>query len=251
MRLFAGILCVVLLLAFYIGWPVYAGYEIRNALAARDTAALAAKVDFDQLKESLRPAAQAEAERTMKQHLAEAGTTAGVLGEQIAQRALPGLVEVTLRALVTPNTLIRVYDEGGSAKEVVARTVNEQFVRYGGVTGLGAAGMAQRLEEEAARAAGTTASGGGSVVRTVTSEPPPPVRIGTPVKTVGAAPAEAAAEPAKPTFGISNIKSFGPAGPLSMELGIAKDASAADADVTIEMSFTGTGWKLTGLRPRI
>lgn len=248
MRRLLVLLAVLVVLGFYVGWPIYSGYEIRSALEAQDAEKLSTKIDLDRLKESLRPAVHAEAERTVKEHLKGAGPAVGILGEEIARRAMPALVELTLRALVTPENIIRIYAERGSVKDTMSRIVGEQMARYGGVTGLGAAGMSRKLAEEAARPAPAT----GGIVKTVPTETAPPKLPSMPVRTVGAAPEAAAEEKPEDTgYGLSNIKRLGPSGPFSVEVGVAKDPSAPDPDVTIEMSFTGTDWKLTGLRPRI
>ena len=65
----------------------------------------------------------------------------------------------------------------------------------------------------------------------------------------GAGPAESTAKaPAAPqAFGISNVKHFGFNGPFAMEVGLAKDGTAAKSDVTAEIGFSGGDWKLTKL----
>jgi Protein of unknown function (DUF2939) len=54
-------LIVVGLLAAYIAWPVYAALKIRDAMIARDSAALAARVDWDAVRSSLKASMSAEA----------------------------------------------------------------------------------------------------------------------------------------------------------------------------------------------
>ena len=56
---------------------------------------------------------------------------------------------------------------------------------------------------------------------------------------------------AESSFGFSNIKNFGFAGPLGLQLGIAKDSSADAPDVTAQYSFTGFDWRLTKLTPNL
>jgi hypothetical protein len=249
-------LLVLLLFGFYVVWPGYSGYQIRNALEAKDATALAEKVDIASVKESLRPFATAEAERTVAEMLEK--SKAGVLGPDIAKKVLPRLIDLSLDALVTPESIIRIYAEHGAVKEAVGRMVRDQLGRSGGIAGLGAAlsgtppgntGRVTGAVEGLARAGG--ARNPVSTVPTVTT-PTVNIPIHSPVRTVGAPEqGPAAAAEVKRGYGLSNIKRLGPSGPLSIEIGVAKDSSAAEADVVAEMSFTGTDWKLTGLKPRL
>jgi Protein of unknown function (DUF2939) len=58
-------------------------------------------------------------------------------------------------------------------------------------------------------------------------------------------------ERAAPSYGLRNVKSFGMLSPLRFEIGVAKYATAKDADLTAELGFTGTDWKLTAVKPRL
>lgn len=236
----------------------YSGYQIKTALDTKDAATLAGKIDFASVKESLRPAATAEAERTLKTQLSKAGSGAGVLGDEIAKKALPKLVDASLNSIVTPENIIRIYSEGGAMQDTVSRVVADQLGKSGGIPGLGSIGALT------GGGAGTEKSGGlGSVIGNLGKAAGLDTgALGgltgggkSPVRTVEApkpaANSGASGEASKPGFGISNIKRFGPSGPLSMELGVAKDPTAKEADITAEMSFTGTDWKLTGLRPKL
>ena len=239
-------LVVLFLLGFYVVWPGYAGYQIKNALEAKDPAALSGNIDFASVKESLRPAATAEAERTIAETLQKSGASAGALGADIAKKVMPKLIDSSLDALVTPENIIRIYSEGGGMKESVARIINEQLSSSGGISGLGAIVSGGGTGK-------TTAITGAleGIGKALGVNPGGIIPKRAAVRT-GDAPAGAAGQgEAKSGFGFSNIKRLGLNGPLSLELGVAKDAAAADADVTAEMSFTGTGWKLTALRPRI
>ena len=53
----------------------------------------------------------------------------------------------------------------------------------------------------------------------------------------------------EPGFGLRNIKSFGFAGPLGLQMGVSRDPDATEPDVTAEMHFTGMDWRVTKLRP--
>ena len=49
---------------------------------------------------------------------------------------------------------------------------------------------------------------------------------------------------------LSNIKRFAFTGPTSFEIGIAKDTSGSDPDLTAQIEFRDMDWKLTGLIPK-
>lgn len=251
-------LLAVLLIAFYVAWPAFSAFQIHQALEAQDAAALEGRVDFARVRESLRPAATAEAERTIDEQVKKAGGSAGVLAGEIAKKALPKLVEASLDAAVTPQSIIRIYAEGGSIKDSLTRIVQEQFFGVGGLTGLGTLGSTGSTG--ASPPAGSSVWGkalesigkatgldlGSPPTASTTSSKSPVRTLNAPVST---GPAESAAP--KPTFGLANIKRLGPTGPLSMEVGLARDAAAKEPDITAEMGFTGTGWKLTALRPKL
>lgn len=245
-------LVVLVLLGFYLGWPAYSGYQIKTALDAKDAATLSNKIDFASVKESLRPAATAEAERTLAESLQKVGGSAGVLGADIAKKVLPGLVDKSLNALVTPESIIRIYVDGRALKDSVKQMVQEQLGKSGGVAGLGALigkpaapgeSKSSSLSDVLDAVGKSTGIDLGKVV----------AKSATPVRTVAEpeSGAVSATAPNPKQYGIGNIKHFGFSGPLSVELGVAKDAAASDADVTAEMTFRGTDWVLTGLRPRI
>src|SRR5262245_1766241 len=50
-------------------------------------------------------------------------------------------------------------------------------------------------------------------------------------------------------YGFANIKSIRPASPFRYELGVAKDQAATRPDIIVDFGFTGTDWKITGVRP--
>jgi len=60
------------------------------------------------------------------------------------------------------------------------------------------------------------------------------------------------AESARPSpLRLSNIKRLAFTSPTSFEIGIAKDASASEPDLTAQMGFRDMDWKLIGLVPRV
>ncbi|MEQ1712013.1 MAG: DUF2939 domain-containing protein [Hyphomicrobium sp.] len=233
--LFLALLAAV---GFWVAWPAYSGYRINSALKGGDAVALAGKIDFDSVRASLRPVATVEAERRLDESLSRSGAGAAVLGGDIKKQLLPKIVDGVLAALVTPETIIRIYRDGGAAKDAIGRVVAEQMGKPGGAGGAlgGAGGAAGGLD----KLGGLFGGGKKSPVRDVTDEPAKPAD--------GSAAAKAPTQP--PSYGLGNIKSFSFEGPFRMRAGVAKDPAATVADLTAEMSFTGADWKLTGLSPR-
>lgn len=216
------LLTILLALGFWVAWPAYSGYRIHGALKDGNAAALGGLVDFDSLRSSLRPAVGAEVEKRLTDTIAKTGPGGAALGADISKQLLPSVVDGVLVALVTPENLIRFYRDGGAAKGAIERIVGEQMGKSGGLAGLGGLGG--------------LIGGKKSPVTDVTDRP------------AGPAPGAPAA-PA--SFGPGNVKSFAFNGPLQMSIGIARDAGAKDPDASADLSFTGSDWKLTGLRPRL
>lgn len=235
-------------LAFYGAWPAYSGYQIRTALETKDAALLSAKVDFPSVRESMRPAVTAKVETTLSELAKKAGPGGAALVEKLKTQLSPKIVEAALNSLVKPETLIRIHADGRKIKDSMNRIVAEQAAGgFGGPAGAGTGGGTGQGD----------GSGGGLLDK-----------IGKAVEGFGIDPgkatggllgkkdeAEPAGEPKDGTparkYGLANIKSAGFNGPLGLSLGVAKDAAATEPDVTAEMSFTGTDWKLTGLVPRL
>lgn len=219
-----GLLVIVAGL-FYVAWPAYTGWQIRNALEAGNESGLEAGIDFPKVRESLRPYVTAKMEENLKKVTTSAGGGTGALADQLKTPLVPKMVDGVLNAVVTPPGLIRIYREGKTLKEAVSGLAakNPDLVgQIGGLLGglLGkdiSIGGLGKAPEAASGASSTTASGS---------------------KT-------------KTPMGIDNIKSFAFHGPTAFSLGIARDAKADKADLTATMAFTGSGWQVTGLVPAL
>jgi hypothetical protein len=246
-------LALLLLAGFYVGWPAYSGYEIKTALEAKDAAALSSKIDFASVKESLRPAATLEAERSLNDTVEKSGAAAGILGAEIAKKVLPALVDASLDRLVTPENIIRIYSDGRAVKDSLSRIVKDQIGKSGGIAGLGAL-IGKPAPEGDTQTGSLTGILDAVVGKATGGDAGKAVTKAAPVRTVTEPASEpiAAASQQKPrAYGIGNIKHFALTGPLSVELGVAKEPEAKEADVAAEMTFRGTDWVLTALRPRI
>ena len=239
------LLAVALLLGFYIAWPGWSAYQIDSAIKAKDSETLERKIDFPSVRVSLRPAFAQKVSELYDLQLQQAGKTGALIGGQLKQDVVPGMVDVLLVALVTPQSLIRVAHEGGRLKESVDRLLGEEMGRSGRLPGIGG-GTGQTTGGlqlpgglgNLGELAGKFGIGQGTAADGKKPEPAP-------------LPKSAAPPAAAPGYGFDNIKLFNIVGPLAFEIGVAKDRAAAEPDVIAEMRFTGMDWKVTAVRPRL
>lgn len=218
MRLISALI-IVLVGLFYIAWPAWSAYQLKVALESGDVAGVERGIDFPSVRQSLRPAATAAIEQNLKE--ATKGTPGSdLLIEKMSKETLPKLVETSLDTILTPQAIIRMHAEGKSLSELL------KSVKTGGPDLMGQVGGFVR------DLFGKT---------TAPAKPPasPPVETAAPIV------------PESRRLGLGNIKSAGFDGPLSVFLGLARDPAASGPDLTATMAFTGTGWRVTGLVPRI
>lgn len=254
------VLAVIAALGFWVAWPALAGWQIHSALKVGDATALRSKVDFDRVRASLKPAVSVEVEKRLGEALAKAGPGGLVLGSDLKKQLVPQIADRAVATLVTAENVIRIYQDGGTVKDAVAKILAEQMGKAGGLAGIlggtggaggggaGGTGLGDLTKGIGGAAGGLDKLGGllgggkKSPVTDITGRPE-----GEPVaKPDGKADGKSAAQ----SFGIGNIKTYGFNGPLGMYVGVAKDQAAKEPDLTAEMSFTGFDWKLTGLKPR-
>jgi len=253
------LLIAVLGIGFYVVWPAWSGYQIKSALDGADADTLRGKIDFVSVRESLRPAASHHAKIMMDDTLRQAGgPVSTVLDDQTKAALLPKIVETTLNRVVTPENLIRIAQHGGTIKDAVAKIVKEQMQgSLGGLGGLGKLGKVQIGGDDGAP--GTELDIGGLVGGIVGAATGNKERGlgelfgGAKKRQAERAPeavSAAAKKAKKQKFGFDNIKSFGFAGPLGLQVGVAQNPKARQPDVTAEMGFRGLDWKLVALRPK-
>lgn len=242
-----GSIGVVAVAAFYIAWPLYAGYGLKGSLETQDVEGLNARVDFPSVRVSLRPAVTAKVEQVLADALKRAGTAGGALGDTLKASLAPRIVDGVLAVLVTPEMLIRIHASGKSLKEALDAMVLD---RASGTQGLGGFtivskdqeqgdGARSRLEEIAgALGIDTGKVLGGAGVTAGEAAVREPAEL-LPLK----APAD------RPKYGIGNIKHFTFSGPLGLSVGIARDPKARKPELTADLTFVDGSWKLTGLVP--
>jgi hypothetical protein len=204
------LIVLFMLLAFYAGWPFLSLYQIRAALEANDKQALASKVDFADVRESLRPAVTAEVTRGFDK-AGGGGALGQMLGGSLKQQLVPQIVEAALKTLVTPGTIAELYSYRGEFRELIGKRVGQPKTAEGGNPG----------------AVRTTGVGEKSTAPSASEEPQP-----------------------RPRLGLANVKSFSMVHPLSFSVGVARDVNASVPDLVARFSFRNFDWKLTGLEPR-
>jgi Protein of unknown function (DUF2939) len=247
--LFLAILAGV---GFYVVWPAFSGYQLYTALAQQDASRLASKIDFDSVRSGLRPVVTSEVERQLGQN------AGGNLPPQLRQQLVPQLVEATLKTVVTPENMMRIYAEGGDVRRSVTNILREKMAAGGSLPGGlgGALGPVPGLGGGGDGARGALGGLGGlsglgdaagrlGMSGSKAETAPPTPATATPAPAAG----KSADKP--PAFGFGNIKQFGLAGPLGLQIGVAQNAQAADADVTARMEFRDFDWKLTQVVPRL
>lgn len=244
-----GVIGVIVIGAFYVALPLYAGYDLKSSLDQGDAARLSERVDFASVRVSLRPAVTKTVEDVVSAQLKKAGTSAVILSEQLKDTLMPRIVDGVLASLVTPEMFIRIHASGKSLKDALEGIVIE---RAAGAEGVGSLLVVSsddpdgtkpsRLEEIAGsfgvdvRKALGGLGGARAVQESGFADDTEPL-------------SQASGPP--PKYGFDNIKHVSLVGPFGLSVGVARTPSARKPELTAEMSFVGGSWKLTGLVPGI
>lgn len=240
-----GTFGLILAAAFYVAWPLYAGYEIKSSLDTHNVEGLNARIDFPSVRVSLQPAVAAQVDKVISDALGKAGTMGGSLGDKLKEQVMPRIVDAVLNAFVTPEMLIRIHASGKSFKEALDGIVLERTSQAQGLNGLmivptdQSEGARGKIEDIAGKLGiDTSKVFGGAVQKDAVPAASEPVADVLPAKSG-----------AKPKYGLGNIKHFSFNGPLGLSVGIARDATGKKPELTADLSFVDGAWKLTGLVP--
>ncbi|HML42435.1 MAG: DUF2939 domain-containing protein [Hyphomicrobium zavarzinii] len=244
-----GSIGFIAVLAFYVAWPLYAGYEIKSSLEGHNVEGLVARIDFPSVRASLRPAVAAKVDKVITDTLHKAGTAGGALSDQLKARVMPRIVDGVLASLVTPEMLIRIHASGKTFKEALDSLVMDRASRADGLGGFlivsedQSGGGRSRLDEIAGKLGIDTHKVLGGADAKATDVQPQP---GAEIEVLPALNESRA----RPKYGLGNIKHFSLTGPLGLSVGVARDATASKAEITAELSFVNGSWMLTGLVPQ-
>jgi len=233
-------LLVLALLGFYVAWPAYTVMQLKNAIETDNVPLLAAKVDFPSVRVSLTPIVTVEAEKAVTAAIAKGGGDNAALLAQIKTQMMPKVVDLALNTIVTPESLMRIYREGGDVRKTITALVQEKM----GAGGLGALAGVLGAGGGDGKPGGLNDLLGGKLGGLFG-------RKGTDAAPA-AAPVAADAKPSgQPAFGLANIKRFAMTGLAGYSIGVAKSAAATGPDVEADIAFTGSDWKIVGVRPQI
>jgi hypothetical protein len=236
-------------LAFYVAWPAWSGYEIKSSLDGANVEGLVARIDFPSVRASLRPAVAAKVDEVITNALRKAGTAGGALADQLKAQVMPRIVDGVLAGFVTPEMLIRIHASGKSFKDALDSVVFERTSKAQGLGGFVIApegsesgGTRSKLDEIAGKYGidvGKVLGGAGAKEAVAENSE---MTSALPAKGGGAN---------RPNYGLGNIKHFSLTGPLGLSVGVARDASARKPELTAELSFVGGSWIVTGLTPEL
>lgn len=210
--LILGLLAVATLLGFYVAWPAWSARQIKIAIEANDPEALARKIDFPRVRESVRPVVAAEVQRSMETLRKNAGPLGAAIAGTLDKGLGTQLADAAVKSILTPANIITMVRQG------------KDFRRA--------------LDAATGRDTGQAGRRG---------EPP----VATPDADRPAAPAQTGEGEAHRKLGLANIRSYRVTGLSSLAVGIARDPAANEPDITAELAFTGFDWKVVGLVPRL
>jgi hypothetical protein len=235
-------------LAFYVAWPAFSGYEIKSSLDGQNVEGLVARIDFPSVRASLRPAVAAKVDEVVTNALRRAGTAGGALTDTLKAQVMPRIVDGVLASFVTPEMLIRIHASGKSFKEALDAIVFERTSQAQGLGGFmiapdsgGAGGTRSKLDEIAGKYGidvGKVLGGAGAKAAPAAASD----------EAASVLPAKSEGGP-RPKYGLGNIKHFSLTGPLGLSVGVARDANARKPELTAELSFVGGSWIVTALVP--
>ena len=203
---------------------------IHRALEVNDAATLASKVDFPAVRASLRPVVTAEVERALDKAAAGAGRGLGqFLSGALKDKLAPTLVDAILNRFVTPKNLGELYLRRKDIREILAERASRRAANAGGA-GKPEVDAEPSPDDEPANA--------------------PPNAEDKRAATAPQNGRATAATGARPRMGLSNIKRVAFTGPLSIEVGVARERTAKEPDVTAQLAFRNFDWRLVGLIPK-
>jgi hypothetical protein len=134
-----ALVLVLLLGGFYVAWPAWSARQINQAIAARDSAALARKIDFPRVRERAKPIVAAEMERSVDAIRQKAGPIGGAIAGQIKASLGTRIVDAAVDGLLTPDNVIDMVRQGQDFRKAMRRVSERTGGAGGGGTPRGAA----------------------------------------------------------------------------------------------------------------
>lgn len=112
-------LIVLALLGFYVAWPGWSARQIRQAIEADDVTTLAAKIDFDRVRDSVRPMAAAQVARTMERLQRDSGPLGAAIAGTLNKGLGGQLADAAVNTLLTPANVIRMVKDGTDLRRAI------------------------------------------------------------------------------------------------------------------------------------
>lgn len=252
-------LIVLGLLGFYVIWPGYTGYSIHAALESENADVLSQKIDFPQVRASIREPVMARLDSRISEMLKDFGGALGVSRDQVKMDEIARIVDGALDDVVSPERLGGIYKRGGDVTGEIQKSVLRQIDNAGGLMALLDLDDEDTTGDDSATSGGFDVSNGiGGLLKNKNTRK----LFGQIAQQIGKSGLSAdglfrkrkkvsSSNDDERSFDLANIKHFGFAGPLAMEVGVAADRDAAETDVTARMSFQNFDWKVTRLSPRL
>ena len=210
------IVLVLALVGFYVAWPGWTGYQIRQAIETNDPAALERRIDFDQVRARAKGLVADRVQQSLDQLQKQAGPLGTALAEKLKGSLGDKLADVAINTALTPENVIRLAREGKD----IGRVLKD-------------AGGSRRAGDSAEAPTGASPSSpNGPGPGTDTPQP------------------QAIPGKARHQLTLRNIKSYRITGPLEIEVGVAHDPAVATPDIVVELAFDGGGWKVVGIVPQ-
>lgn len=215
--LLAGLVLVLALAGFYIGWPAWTLQKVRTAIEANEPALLAQVIDFDQVRARAKPLIAKQMQGALDQLQKQAGPFGAAIAAQLKSGLGDKLASLAIDAALTPENVIVLAREGKDISRIL-RDISKG---------------------DASDADGSGAKADGQAAGKAPQAPP------------GAKPAADAPADRKPRrLTIDNVRSYRVTGPFDIELGIAHDPKAARADALVELHFSDFSWRVVAILPQ-
>jgi hypothetical protein len=216
-RLLIFVIVLVLALAgFYVAWPGWTGYQIRQAIEANDPVALERRIDFDRVRARAKGLVAERIQHSLDQLERQTGPLGAALAGKLKAGLGGKLADAAINTALTPENVITLAREGKDIGRILK-------------------------DAGRSRGAGDSAevSSGGS-----------PSPSDMPSSGTGAPQQQVAPGQKRHQLTLRNIKSYRITGPFEIEVGVAHDPTAATSDILVELAFDGGGWKVVGIVPQ-